>query len=456
MNKPYKNKSINAGCHPSGKKSPLERRRESFDAVKCEDIDPGGIAVVGAGPAGMFAAIFASANGAKVTLYEPNPMLGKKLRITGKGRCNVTNDCTPDEFLKNVTKNHKFLYGAVNRFSPEDAKAFFEDIGVPLKTERGRRVFPVSYSAKDVADALARKVRDSGVTLRREKVTSLIIADGEAKGVKTPFGKRFHSAVIVATGGLSYPLTGSDGDGFRFAEECGLEVTDPIPSLVPLVTKENFAPMSGLTLKNVVLTVKEKDSGKTVFSGLGEMLFTHFGVSGPLVLSASSHMTSRAVTDYVMYVDLKPALDYAQLDARVLSDFAKYSQRDFVNSLGDLLPQKLIGYIISESGIPERTKVNSLTKEMRHVFVSLLKALPITPTGTRPIAEAIVTSGGVNVKELSPKTMESKKIPRLYFAGEVIDVDAYTGGYNLQIAYSTGYLAGMSAAEDYGFEDKTE
>ena len=192
MNKPYKNKSINAGCHPSGKKSPLERRRESFDAVKCEDIDPGGIAVVGAGPAGMFAAIFASANGAKVTLYEPNPMLGKKLRITGKGRCNVTNDCTPDEFLKNVTKNHKFLYGAVNRFSPEDAKAFFEDIGVPLKTERGRRVFPVSDSAKDVADALARKVRDSGVTLRREKVTSLIIADGEAKGVKTPFGKRFH------------------------------------------------------------------------------------------------------------------------------------------------------------------------------------------------------------------------------------------------------------------------
>lgn len=427
---------------------------ENMRTVTKEDFTPGGVAVVGGGPAGMLAAVFAAEGGAKVTLYEQNPMLGKKLRITGKGRCNVTNDCSPEEFLKNVTKNHKFLYGAINRFTPEDTKDFFENCGVRLKTERGRRVFPVSDSAKEVAEALTSRVKAAGVFIRREKVEEIIVENSEARGVVTPFGKRSHSAVIIATGGLSYPLTGSTGDGFRFAKKCGIDVTEAVPSLVPIVTKENFSALSGLTLKNVVLTAKEKESGKTVFSEMGEMLFTHFGVSGPLVLSASSHMTSKSASEYEMFIDLKPALTFAELDARILSDFSKYAQRDFVNALGDLLPQKLIGYIISVSGIPERTKVNSLTKEARRSFAALLKALPVTPQKTRPISEAIVTSGGIDVKELSPRTMESKKTARLFFAGEVIDVDAYTGGYNLQIAYSTGCLAGISAAEMYCSDDR--
>ncbi len=407
------------------------------------------VAVVGGGPAGMFAAIYASIHGADVTLYEQNPMLGKKLRITGKGRCNVTNDCPPDEFLNNVTRNRKFLYGAINRFSPFDAKNFFEDCGVALKTERGRRVFPVSDSARDVAEALVRKVREQGVNIKREKVLK-VISDGDAvKGVVTSAGERPHCAVIIATGGLSYPLTGSTGDGYRFARDMGIKVTELRPSLVPIVTKEDFSKMSGLTLKNAVLTVKDKENGKTVMSELGEMLFTHFGVSGPLVLSASSRMSGKSVSDYEMTVDLKPGLSAEKLDARVLSDFKKYSQRDFVNALSDLLPLKLIDYVIRASGIPEREKVSCITKEQRKRFVGLLKALPVTPVGTRPIAEAVVTSGGVDVSEISPKTMESKKIKGLFFAGEVIDVDAFTGGYNLQIAYSTGVQAGIYASEYY-------
>lgn len=414
--------------------------------------DVGGVAVIGGGPAGMLAAIFAANAGASVTLYEKNTVLGKKLRITGKGRCNVTNDCAPDVFLKNVTKNHKFLYSALNRFSPEDTKKFFEECGVRLKTERGRRVFPVSDSAAEVANALLRKMHDSGVTIKHEKVSSLIITEEKACGVETAGGKYFHNSVVVATGGLSYPLTGSTGDGFKFAKACGIDVTETKPSLIPIETEENFAPMSGLTLKNVVLNVKNKNSGKVIFSELGEMLFTHFGVSGPLVLSASSHMITEKITDYALSIDLKPALDAEKLDARVLSDFSKYSQKDFINALGDLLPQKLIGYIVRLSGIPPRAKVNSVTREQRKKFVSLLKEFPVTPSGTRPISEAIVTSGGINVAELSPRTMESKKIKNLFFAGEVIDVDAYTGGYNLQIAYSTGALAGLSAAETCSFE----
>ncbi len=424
-----------------------------MDRLKDGAKDTCSVAVIGGGPAGMTAAIFAARCGAKVVLYEQNGVLGKKLRITGKGRCNVTNDCDPEEFLKHVTKNNKFLYGAINKFSPADAKAFFEESGVPLKTERGRRVFPVSDRAADIAEAFVKNLRSLGVEIRRGRVRGLTVENGEAVGVTTDRPHR-HAAVIVATGGLSYPLTGSTGDGYAFAENAGMKVVPCKASLVPIVTKEDFSDMSGLTLKNVVLTVCDKESGKEVFSEMGEMLFTHFGVSGPLVLSASSHMTSKDASCYSMSLDLKPALPYEELDSRVLSDFAKYSNRDFINSLGDLLPQKLISYIVGASGIPPRIKVNSVTKEMRRNLVCALKEFRITPVRTRPIDEAIVTCGGVDVKELSPKTMESKKTRRLFFAGEVIDVDAYTGGYNLQIAYATGALAGASAAELYAKENK--
>lgn len=409
----------------------------------------GTIAVIGGGPAGMTAAIFAARAGAKVVLYEKNRELGKKLRITGKGRCNVTNDCAPDEFLKHVPKNHKFLYSAIYGFTPEDAKAFFEESGVPLKTERGRRVFPVSDKASDIAKAFAENLSRLGVTVCHERVKNIIIENSEAVGVEAAKTRR-HSAVIIATGGLSYPLTGSTGDGYTFAENADIKVTPRKASLVPIMTAEDFSEMSGLTLKNVVLTVRDRATGKEIFSEMGELLFTHFGLSGPLTLSASAHMTAKDTSEYSMSIDLKPALSAEELDARVLSDFSKYSNRDFINSLGDLLPQKLISYIVDASGIPPRIKVNSVTKEMRRALVESFKSLKVTPVGTRPIDEAVVTCGGVDVKELSPKTMESKKIKGLFFAGEVIDVDAYTGGYNLQIAYSTGALAGASAAALYG------
>jgi len=410
--------------------------------------DKNSIAVIGAGPAGMMAAISAAKFGASVVIYEPNRILGKKLRITGKGRCNVTNDCTPDEFLKNVTKNHKFLYSSIYGFTPADTMSYFEERGVMLKTERGRRVFPISDRAADIAEALVKNLSELGVAVCRERVREILIENGEAVGVLSAKRRR-HSAVIVATGGLSYPLTGSTGDGYAFAENAGISVTPRKASLVPIVTKENFSDMSGLTLKNVVLTVRDKQTGKEVFSEMGEMLFTHFGVSGPLVLSASSHMTAKEPSDYTMSLDLKPALSPEELDIRILSDFSKYSNRDFINSLGDLLPQKLIVYIVDVSGIPPRIKVNSVTKEMRRSLAMTLKELCITPLRTRPIDEAIVTCGGIDVKELSPGTMETKKVKKLFFAGEVIDVDAYTGGYNLQIAFSTGALAGQSAAELY-------
>jgi len=404
------------------------------------------VGVIGAGPAGMMAAIFAAQSGASVILYEKNPMVGKKLRITGKGRCNVTNDCTPDEFLKNVINGGKFLYSALYRFTPADAIEFFEGAGVPLKTERGRRVFPVSDSARDVAEALLSEVKLSGVRIKKETVRKILTENGRTTGVVTDTGSHRHKAVIVATGGISYPLTGSTGDGYRFARDAGIEVTETRGSLVPVVTKENFSEMSGLSLKNVVLSVKQKGAKKEVFSEMGEMLFTHFGVSGPLVLSASAHMT-KELSEYEMYIDLKPALSAEELDRRILSDFAKYSQKDFVNSLSDLLPHKLIPFVIKLSGVPERIKVNSVTKEMRKKLLEALKAFPVTPVKFRPVDEAIVTRGGVSLKELVPGTMECRKVKGLYFAGEVIDADAYTGGYNLQIAYSTGHLAGKAAAE---------
>lgn len=409
--------------------------------------DPISVAVIGGGAAGMMAAIAAAEAGASVTVYEPNAVLGKKLRITGKGRCNVTNDCTPAEIMDAVTKNPKFLRGALYRFTPADTMAFFESAGVPLKTERGRRVFPVSDRAADISSAMEKRMHALGVTVVHEAVSDLIFT-GESEcrtvsGVTTDSGAHAHGAVIVATGGVSYPGTGSRGDGYRLAKSAGLAVTETLPSLVPIVTKEDFAPLAGLSLRNVTLTVWQ--GGKTVFSEMGEMLFTHFGVSGPLVLSASAHMRG-AMHNYKMEIDLKPALDDATLDARLLADLSKYAQRDFVNALGDLLPQKLIDPVIAHAQIPERIKAGTLTRVQRMALLRVLKHFPLTPLRFRPINEAIVTSGGVDVAELHTKTMMAKRCPGLFFAGEVIDVDAYTGGYNLQIAFSTGVAAGQSAA----------
>lgn len=407
------------------------------------------IAIVGAGAAGLMAAAYASLYGAETVLFEKNDRPGKKLRITGKGRCNVTNQCDVSEFMKNVVANPKFLYAALNYFTPEDTMRFFEERGVPLKVERGRRVFPVSDRADDIVSALWRYVLACGCTIRTEKVKEILAENGTVRGVRTHSGDHEFDAVIVCTGGNSYKATGSDGDGYRFASRLGIRVTPLIASLVPLTTVEDTKPLMGLSLKNVTLRVRNRQSKKIVFSEMGEMLFTHFGVSGPLVLSASAHIHDITPEKYEILIDMKPALDFAELDRRILSDFEKYRNKDFVNALGDLLPQKMIPFVIDRSGIPERTKVNEITKEQRHALVSLIKEIPFTLKGLRPIDEAIVTSGGVAVSEINPSTMESKKIKGLYFAGEVLDVDAYTGGYNLQIAFSTGALAATKAATEY-------
>ena len=417
----------------------------------------GSIAVIGGGAAGMMAAITAAEVGVPVTVYEKNAVLGKKLRITGKGRCNVTNDCSPAEILDAVTKNPKFLRGAVYRFTPADTMSFFEGAGVPLKTERGRRVFPVSDRAADISTALEKRMRALGVTVVRESVESLLFTEADGRktvaGVQTESGSHAHDAVIVATGGVSYPGTGSRGDGYRFARSAGLAVTEILPSLVPVITKEDTAPLSGLSLKNVTVTVLQ--NGRAVFSEMGEMLFTHFGVSGPLVLSASAHMRG-SFSSYILEIDLKPALDDATLDARLLSDLTKYAQRDFVNALGDLLPQKLIAPVIEKTGIPPRTKAGTLTRPQRQALLKALKHFSLTPLRFRPIDEAIVTSGGVDVSEIHTKTMMANACPGLFFAGEVLDVDAYTGGFNLQIAFSTGVAAGAGAAEYVSRKESTE
>lgn len=405
------------------------------------------VAVIGGGPAGMTAAIFAAKSGAKVTLFERKDRLGLKLGITGKGRCNLTNNCPPDEFLRSVPTNPRFLYSSLFAFTPQDVMAWFESLGVPLKTERGNRVFPVSDKASDIVNALRREVNKSGKVIR-ERVTEIITEGGEVKGLRTIKDEYRFDRIIIATGGLSYPVTGSDGDGLRFAKELGIEVVPPKPALVPLETVENWcAEAMGLSLKNTTLKVINTQTGKTVYEDFGEMMFTHFGVSGPMILSASSYLPDIEPGKYRISLDLKPALDLKQLDARVLSDFAKYANRDFINSLGDLLPAKLIPVIVKLSGIDPHRKVNSITKAERAALVTLLKGLTCTVKRKRPIDEAIVTSGGVKVSELSPKTMECKKIRGLYFAGEVIDVDAYTGGFNLQIAFCTGHAAGIAAAQ---------
>lgn len=405
------------------------------------------VIVVGGGAAGMMAAVSATEAGADVLLYERNERLGKKLRITGKGRCNVTNNCDLNEFLANVPTNPRFLYTALSRFSTADTMAFFEDAGVPLKTERGKRVFPVSDKAGDIVAALEKKCRSLGVHIINKKVHHMIVQDGCVRGVITADGETLADAVIICTGGKSYPLTGSDGDGYRFAKEAGHNVTAPQPSLVPLVASGRLcASMQGLSLKNVSLSVWNRTSGKPVFEDFGEMMFTHFGLTGPLVLSASAHLADITSNQYEVHIDLKPALDEKTLDARIRSDFEKYRNRDLINALDDLLPQKMIAPFIRLCELDSRKKVHSVTREERARMVAVLKCLRISVCGFRPIEEAIVTRGGVSVKELDPKTMQSKLTAGLYFAGEVIDVDAYTGGFNLQIAFSTAVAAGNAAA----------
>ena len=406
------------------------------------------VAVIGAGAAGMMAAITAAEAGAAVTLFERNDRVGKKLRITGKGRCNVTNNCDNNEFLSNVPTNPRFLYASLSRFSTSDTIHFFESAGVPLKTERGKRVFPISDRAADIVSAMERRCRETGVDILHRRVRGLMIENGSVKGVRYGDGEEMFDAVIVCTGGRSYSMTGSDGDGYRFAAEAGHTVTPLHPSLVPVVAEGKFcASLQGLSLKNVSLSIKLAQSGKIVYEDFGEMLFTHYGLTGPLVLSASAHLSDITPGKYEAVIDLKPALDEKTLDARILSDFSKYQNRDLINALDDLLPQKMIAPYIGLCGIDPRKKVNSITREERERMVEVLKGMRISLRGLRSIDEAIITRGGVSVKEVNPKTMASRLVEGLYFAGEILDVDAYTGGFNLQIAFSTAVLAGEAAAE---------
>lgn len=399
--------------------------------------------VIGGGAAGMMCSLIAARRGLDVILLEPNKMFGRKLRITGKGRCNVTNNCDIKDFLTNIPGDGRFLYSALNRLSPRETMQFFESLGLPLKTERGNRVFPVSDNANDVAGTLARNLKRSGVRHIRESAKHIITENGEVTGVKTDSGVISCRAAVICTGGLSYPLTGSTGAGYKMARELGHSIAPCRPSLVPLESDDEYcAQMQGFSLKNVTLSAYEND--KLIFRELGEMLFTHFGVSGPLVLSASSHMRNFGSAKYRLSIDLKPALDGKKLDARLLRDFEKYANRDFANSLCDLAGKTMIPVLVELSGIPAEEKVNSITRQQRHDLLRLFKEFPISISGPRPIDEAIVTSGGVLTKEINPRTMESKLVSGLYFAGEVMDIDAYTGGFNLQIAWSTAYVAANS------------
>ena len=403
-------------------------------------------AVIGGGAAGLLAAMTLARSGVSTLLIEPNKLLGKKLRITGKGRCNVTNDCDVRTFMENVPRNGKFLYSAVSRFTPQDAQALFEKLGVPLKVERGNRVFPVSDSAHDVANALERACEKAGVQVLRGSVRKIETENGAVTGVRTDDTEVRCKAALLCTGGKSYPGTGSTGEGYALAEALGHTIEPPKASLVPLVSPDEYcAEMQGFAPRNVTLRAFEND--KLVYEELGEMLFTHFGVSGPLVLSASAHMRHFDTKKYRLSIDLKPGLSEKQLDERILRDFQKYQNRDFQNALGDLAGRAMIPVLVRLSGIPPEEKVNSVTKEQRRALVALFKDFPVAVSGPRPLDEAIVTSGGVNVREIDPKTMESKLVPGLCFAGEVIDVDAYTGGFNLQIAWSTAHAAALSAAE---------
>lgn len=404
------------------------------------------ILIIGAGAAGLIAAGTASAKGKKVIILERNEKPARKVMITGKGRCNVTNNCNDlGKLISNVSVNGKFLYSAFSSWMPSDTVELIEDMGVPLKCERGNRVFPCSDKAQDIVDALVSYGTDDGAEIINGRAKKLIVENGELKGVETFDGEKiFADKVIIATGGKSYPRTGSTGDGYELARQVGHTVIEPKPSLVPMNCHEGFcSDLMGLSLRNVSVKVLDtQKSEKVIYEDFGEMLFTHFGVSGPMILSASSHIRNMEKNRYVISIDLKPALSVEQLDARILRDFSENTNKDYINSLNALLPKKLVPVAVKLSGIRANTKVNQITKEQRRRLAELLKDFRVTVTSFRPIDEAIITSGGIKVSEINPKTMESKLMKNLFFAGEVIDVDAYTGGFNLQIAFSTGHLAG--------------
>ncbi len=408
----------------------------------------GKIAIIGGGAAGLMAAGTAGEKGADITLFERNPMTGKKILITGKGRCNVTCDAEVRDMEKNIPRGGKFLRSALYAFPPSEVMRFFESCGVPLKVERGGRVFPVSDRARDIRDALEKYALESkNITLKKEKVLSLKKENGIFL-IETPKGWESFDRVLIATGGLSYPGTGSDGDGYRFAKALGHNISPCRAVLVPLTVREKLpAHAMGLSLKNIAVRI-ETLSGKKVYEDFGEMLFCHFGVSGPVILSASSYLDFDKEKEYRLFLDLKPALSSEELDKRVLSDFGENQNRDFINSLSRLLPQKLIEPMVALSGIDPRKKVNLISREERKKLVSLFKKLPLTVTGTRPVKEAIVTRGGVSLSEIDPRTMESRLVSGLFFAGEVLDTDGLTGGFNLQIAFSTGRLAGASLSKE--------
>lgn len=399
--------------------------------------------IIGGGAAGSFCAITAARRGLSVIVLEPNEKIGRKLRITGKGRCNVTNNSDIRTVMNHIPDHSRFLYGALTRFSPEDTMQFYEDLGIPLKTERGNRVFPVSDNANDIADALQNELRRLGVTIIHEKAVDLITEDGRICAVDTSNQRIRTDRCVIATGGKSYPKTGSEGSGYRLASKLGHSIVSPLPSLVPLVSDDRCcAELQGLSLRNIELSAFEDD--KSIYRERGEMLFSHFGITGPLVLSASAHMRHFGTAEYKVILDLKPALDEKTLDLRILRDFSKYQNKAIRNALGDLLPKAMIPVILSRIAVPGGKPVHEITKEERKKLVHELKSFTITINGTRPIEEAVVTAGGVSTDEINPRTMESKLVSGLYFAGEIMDLDAYTGGYNLQIAWSTANLAGNS------------
>ncbi len=408
--------------------------------------------IIGGGAAGLFAAAELSRCHKEVIVLEPNRILGRKLRITGKGRCNVTNNCDIETVLKNIPKNPRFLYSALNQLSPGGVIEWFESRGVPLKTERGNRVFPVSDKASDIADTLVKECKKYHVRFITDKAIDLILDDGVLIGVKGQLDEYFAQNVIVATGGMSYPKTGSTGDGYSFAKSIGHTVTDIKPSLVPIVTDERFVcELTDLTLKNVTLSLYDSKKKSPIFSELGEMCFMPYGIAGPLSLSASCLMKTDALKErrYTVSIDLKPGLSIDQLDARVLRDFSEDPTAKYMDSLGKLLPRSIIGVVVDRSKIPPLKPVNQITREERLQLVRLLKNFTLTPSELRPIDEAIITSGGISVKEINPATMESKLMDGLYFIGEIIDCDGFTGGFNLQIAFSTAYCCAHAICDGY-------
>lgn len=396
------------------------------------------VVIVGGGAAGMFAAVTAASRGLRVLLLEKNDRLGKKLTITGKGRCNVTNACSAEEVIKNIPRNARFLFSSISAFPPERTMAFFEENGCPLKVERGNRVFPCSDRSADIISVLERQMHTLGVQRRQETVTALLTQEGRIAAVKTTSGLISCEQVVLCTGGASYPLTGSTGDGYRFAQSLGHTVVPPVGSLVPLSAEEDCAKMQGLSLRNTELKLLDR-KGKTVFKDFGELLFTHFGISGPMALSASAHLKDDE--SYTVLLDLKPALDEGKLDARFLRDFEKYANRSMENALADLFPHSMIPVLLARAGIDPMQRANTLTKTQRRTLLEQTKRFSIRILGKRPVEEAIITRGGISTREIDPKTMQSKLIDGLFFAGEIIDCDAYTGGFNLQIAWSTAYAA---------------